>query len=80
MKTILLYTALVATSDGTAVTKLSQEFATKSACTDAITADSGQQVDVNAATPTLQLAIESRYAKDTPQSNYQRWVCVSKGQ
>ncbi|EKY4113706.1 TPA: hypothetical protein ACGW3M_000954 [Pseudomonas aeruginosa] len=80
MKTILLYTALMTTTDGAAVSKLSQEFATKSACTDAITADSGRQVDVNAAIPTLQLDITTRYSRYNPESNYQRWVCVPKGE
>ena len=79
MKTILLYTALIASPDGSAVTKLSQEFVSKKACTDAISVDAGKDVDQTAEFPSLQLPVASRYADRNPNSNYQRWVCVPSG-
>lgn len=57
MKFVLLFTAIVSTNDGAAVTKLSQEFDSKTACASAIQADSGQKVDFMAEYPSALLPI-----------------------
>ncbi|MEX6780439.1 hypothetical protein [Pseudomonas aeruginosa] len=80
MKFVLLFTAVISTNDGAALTKLSQEFDSKKACVAAMQADSGQEVDTAPEYPTVRMAIASRYADRYAESNYQKWVCVPKGE
>ncbi|HBP1602194.1 TPA: hypothetical protein L5U90_003297 [Pseudomonas aeruginosa] len=80
MKFVLLFTAVISTNDGAALTKLSQEFGSKKACVAAMQVDSGQEVDTAQEYPTVRLSIQSRYADNNAESNYQKWVCVPKGE
>lgn len=80
MKFILMFTAVISTNDGAALSKHSQEFASKPACVAAMQADSGLDVDASSDYPTARIAIASRYASNYPESNYQKWTCVPKGE
>jgi len=75
----LLFTGMIMTSDGAAITRHTTEFGSKKACVNAIVAETNQMVDINAQFPKVEIQFDRPgVVRDAPTNNFLRYVCVPK--